>query len=944
MQKNFSFKGINRSTDVVLAQDGECLDIVNMRMSNGSLLPMPKPAKVAELKKEYSALYWHGIAECYVAVTNDSDATLHFYDKDFAPLMAGSAMLVIDGLRGVKRVEFIGNVVCCLTEDGILYLLFEQGTYRGLGERPQIPDVSVAVSSKVESVTTEETYYVNVTADDWETSWSYNEKGYIEECVSALNKGGHYVDRALFRVALRLYDGSYVNVSEIIYVSDETNADGVGRDAGNMQSEAVDSTSPSRYKVKVRGFKPEFSFDTSALAAWRNIVVGIDIFSTVSITGKRCDLVGRGRKFEMYTAKSLDALWEDVSSASLYYKIAEYDIDGNRTFRLEDVSPASLALQQGLETEAVPSFLSGYGVQSSFVYNGRLHIAAFKEYFFKGYGAAAYCPVAGDKAVVDAMVVRVKIRSTQGDFVVEKQYDKPTLGYDGYMHTLPPMLTYPDVRACEMSIYVKNGQCVYGKVLPLCAHRYLNVAYYLHKWYSPYSTSVAAVFANGGEPLAGISSDTVLKLFNNEVGTHNVVYSASGNCWTYKGKTFPPSEYSTMRIFAIHRNAVDGDKLVFTIKKGEVTDFTFRDIYDLPIDNTWTAMDKIPDAGQEVMPYEMRRNVMKVSMVENPFVFPARCTYTPSQSAIVGLSSNTVSLSQGQFGQFPLYVFCEDGIWTMSVDSSGSVAYLSCNQVSRDICVNGDTICGISGGVVFAGKQGMVLVSGNSISKFSSPMDGNAPALAGVPDDIFSQISSLVSLQCKVDSGDFQNYVAGGFVACLPSHGEVLINNSAYGYSYVYSFATGVWVRYTGIFAGEVKGLSRPHFFTVGNGVTSVFSIPDEVSGDNRVLLFTRPQVWGTKLPKRIMQLLLHTYVHPPESAAPALFMGCYMLASNDGIHFKLIAGSEKKDESQDMLFPYFPTQSYKYYLFAVVGNLGKESVVTAMEVNVDVPWRNRLR
>ena len=68
MQKNFSFKGINRSTDVALAQDGECVDIVNMRMSNGSLLPMPQPVKVAQLGKEYSAIYWHGIAECYVPV------------------------------------------------------------------------------------------------------------------------------------------------------------------------------------------------------------------------------------------------------------------------------------------------------------------------------------------------------------------------------------------------------------------------------------------------------------------------------------------------------------------------------------------------------------------------------------------------------------------------------------------------------------------------------------------------------------------------------------------------------------------------------------------------------------------------------------------------------------------------------------------------------------
>ena len=149
MQKNFSFKGINRSTDVALAQDGECVDIVNMRMSNGSLLPMPQPVKVAQLGKEYSAIYWHGIAECYVAITNDTNSTLHFYDKDFAPIMMGDAMLAIDGLRGVKGVEFLGNIVCCMTAESIFYLLFEQGTYRALGERPAIPATDISVTSKI---------------------------------------------------------------------------------------------------------------------------------------------------------------------------------------------------------------------------------------------------------------------------------------------------------------------------------------------------------------------------------------------------------------------------------------------------------------------------------------------------------------------------------------------------------------------------------------------------------------------------------------------------------------------------------------------------------------------------------------------------------------------------------------------------------------------------
>ena len=120
--------------------------------------------------------------------------------------------------------------------------------------------------------------------------------------------------------------------------------------------------------------------------------------------------------------------------------------------------------------------------------------------------------------------------------------------------------------------------------------------------------------------------------------------------------------------------------------------------------------------------------------------------------------------------------------------------------------------------------------------------------------------------------------------------------------------------------------------------------MPDNISGDNRVLLLTRPQIWGTKLPKRIMQLLLHAYAESPQTPAPGMpLLACYMLASNDGVHFKYVAGSEKSEAVQDVLFPYFPSQSYKYYLFAIVGNIGKDSIITAVEADVSVPWRNRL-
>ena len=928
---------------MVLAQDGECLDIVNMRMANGSLLPMPQPEVVAELRHACSALYYHTTAGCYIGITADNERTLHFYDNSFAPLMSGANMFVIEGLQGVNALEFVGNIVCCLTGSGIYYLLYDNGTYLALGERPEVPYVGITISSKVESVITEERYYNMTETEETEITWTHNEKGYIDECISALNKAGYYIDRALFRVALRLYDGSYINISNTVYVSDEASGDGVGRDGKNMVTEAQETTSPAHYKVSVRGFKPEFTFDTAALKAWRNIVVGVDIFSTMSIPGKESTIDKKARNCEVYAAKPLEKLWEDVASASLYYRIAEYDVDGNLISRLDDVSPASLALQHGLETAVVPSSLSSYDVKSSFLYNGRLHIAAFKEYFFKGYKATAYRCDVGSGGYVNAMVVQVKLRTTQGEFVTGNYFNDPPLGDDGFAPVLPPLLTYPDARACEMAVYLDVGGVVYCKRFPLKAHERLNMAYYLHRWYVPFNVTVRAVFANGGQPLATIPNELVLQLFGYENGTHEVIYSASANCWKYKGNTFPPSEYSNHRIFGIHRNAVDGDKLVFTIERGRITDFTFKDINNITLDDTWTVVDGMPVAAPS--PCEERRNVMKVSMMENPFVFPAACTYTPSQNSIVGLSSNTVALSEGQFGQYPLYVFCSDGIWAMSVDTSGSVAYLACNQVSRDVCVNAASICGVGGGVLFAGKQGMMLIAGNSVSRVSAPLDSAVSCLAGVPGDIFPKISGLVSLECNIGAFDFQNFIADAFVAYIPSHNEALVGNAAFDYSFVYSFSSGGWTRYKGNFTGKVHGAVTPYFIAPSAGGGRVLVLTDAMSGSNRVMLFTRPQILGTKLPKRIMQLLLHTYVEPPTVRTPGMpLLACYMLGSNDGTHFKIVAGSEKNARTQDVLFPYFPTPSYKYYLFAIVGDVGAATVVTGMEMDVELPWRNRLR
>ena len=51
MRKIFSFKGISWNGDDMLSSEGECLDVVNMRMKDGAFVPLPEPGNVAVLDK-----------------------------------------------------------------------------------------------------------------------------------------------------------------------------------------------------------------------------------------------------------------------------------------------------------------------------------------------------------------------------------------------------------------------------------------------------------------------------------------------------------------------------------------------------------------------------------------------------------------------------------------------------------------------------------------------------------------------------------------------------------------------------------------------------------------------------------------------------------------------------------------------------------------------------
>ena len=543
MQKFFPFKGISRSSDPLLSAEGECLELMNLRPCNGSMKPVPDMVSASVLPFGYSSIVWHEMSGCYICVTDDVASTLHFYDKNWTPLLdAAGERLLFEELSGVRCVEAIGNILCCMTEFGIRYIFYTEGTFIWLGEYPAVPQLNIAVSSKVHLLTTEESFAATSSVDDFESSWRYNQKGFYDECIYFLNLDGYYIDRALFRFALRLYDGSYIYCSHPFYVSDNNIIDGVGRDSDNFYSERNGSSDGySTYNVKVQGFKPDFSFSNIELEPWKGVVVGIDLFTTGSIMGHKADtLVARlhnlstgvrmKKSYEGYTVKDVNELWDEIASSYLFYKVAEFDINGLCTYFIKDVSPTNLQLQQSLNSAHMSASLSSLAAKCSYTLNNRLHIASLREMLFAGYDVSSIKAVSEDLQHIEGIAIETKIRTDNGIAVVVKNYGSAELCCVNGIFELPPLLSYPDSRAFEMNVYVCLDTELFVKNFKLSPHKFLNQAQYLHKSGVMLSVSVESFFASGFSA-AAVADDDVLRLFSNEPGIHEVIYSAEKGCW-----------------------------------------------------------------------------------------------------------------------------------------------------------------------------------------------------------------------------------------------------------------------------------------------------------------------------------------------------------------------------------------------------------------------------
>lgn len=863
--KIIQIKGITRNTDDGICPDGECMELINARLKNGSIEPIGKPILIKETKNTYKNIYYHTLAKRYIGIT--SDGKMYEMPEDM------SNETLIDIQETVYKVEFIGYSVAAITNEGLRYFIFRQGKYKYIGDIPELPEIKIGKTFINKTFKSDTTLIHGRRASSEENKAFYNAAyGYYLKCIAELNKNTYFVHATEIRIAFKMFDGTYIKHSPIRLIYFNTN-ESVERNMGADRACKVtfkgreemlyvgehtlngEQGNESRYEeyvwFSVIGFILSFTMENTDLSDWDDIISSIEVFATPSMI--------------YWDDRNVNPDAEEASKlmteSSLFYKIGEFNLSGTFKWTQEDVSHDILATSTALIDDSgthniiIPN--------NSYVYNSRLHISNYMQKLFEGYDKDYIYDIGTETLGTGNITISVLVKTSSGDKFLQRIFTNVNIP-----KYFPSFIMYPDYRAYKISILIQYESVKKSVRYDLKPHDSLNIAYHF---------------------------------FNTEVG------EVSG-------------EHEV-------RDAVPD-----SIEKWEDADWTYIHLND---------------------PEEIK-NILKVSSLNSAFSFPPDQTYQ-FNTEIIGMQSNVVAMSQGQFGAFPLYVFTKEGIFAMQVATGGNIVYSSVSApVTRDVCNNPDSICGLDKMVAFSTDKGLMVIDGNVTTLISEKMYGFLPSCS-ISSPIIPKILKVASMEDCISSVVFPDYLENSKVGYNYEANEIIVSNKEYSYSYVYSIQTGEWHK----ISQKVESFVNSYPYTWALNGSQILNLNNIHRSISKIAIITRPIKLGSLKHKRILQTALRGIVKRSLSdlylrGEPVMFrgenvdifsdVGMYILGSNDAEHFELISKKERMEDIRDLVTKMNKSKPYKYFMICLVGGVRTDVSINYIEMVIDESFTNRLR
>ena len=335
-----------------------------------------------------------------------------------------------------------------------------------------------------------------------------------------------------------------------------------------------------------------------------------------------------------------------------------------------------------------------------------------------------------------------------------------------------------------------------------------------------------------------------------------------------------------------------------------------------------------PSAPTQSTPIVSVPNKVYTSEVNNPFYFPLLGINTVGSGEILGMCSANKALSQGQFGQFPLYAFTTEGVWALEVATDGS--YSARQPITRDVCINAQGITQLDSAVLFPTDRGLMIISGSETTCISNDLNSQHPFdLTTLPK--FSKLHSLIG---HTDSTCFPTLPFTDFLKKSQAvydytHQHIIVYAPRVTYAYVYSLKSKQWGMMFSDIASHLN--SYPDTLVVdSNGYIRDFAASDDTSA--KCLFVTRPLKFGAANNLKTISSAVQRGLFRKGHVGTALY------GSRDLFSWYLVWSS------QDHFLQGFSGTPYKYFRLAGVATLDDKENIFGASIEFNLRQTNKPR
>lgn len=334
------------------------------------------------------------------------------------------------------------------------------------------------------------------------------------------------------------------------------------------------------------------------------------------------------------------------------------------------------------------------------------------------------------------------------------------------------------------------------------------------------------------------------------------------------------------------------------------------------------------------LPYS---SVVKVSEAENPLIFPAKNSVQVGSSIINALAANTRPISEGQFGDAPLYAFTDEGVWVLMLGEEGT--YIARQPANRDICSNPKGILQIDDAVLFPTERGIMMQRGRESECITDVLDD-------YPFDFLSIYShstkdktypnKLLALgnipESDVKYVRFRKYLEEAGMIYDYYDSRIIVFNPNYTYAYVYSLKSNMWGTMHNVFNKRVNIYPESYATNKEGNILDVYV--KEPTENVPFFLCSRPLTFGQDSYKTMFDCITRGYF----SSIQAGKCGMVLFGSNDLVNWYYVGSSV------NMYLRNIVGSPYKYFRLALMGNLAPKESISALSTEFQSRLQNKLR